>query len=316
MQFQKIEGLIAATFSPFKPNGELNLTIIPSYASLLKENGIKGAFINGTTGEGASLTFQEKKELIASWSEFNSTDFKVIAMVSGTSQKEGIELAKYAQEKGIYGISVNAPFYVKPNSVQQLVDFISPIAESAPDLPFYFYHIPVLTQVHLPMISLLEIAGSSIPNFAGIKYTHTDLMEFNQCLRYQNGEFDILWGWDEMLLAGLSMGAKGGVGSTYNYAAPLYHELIESFEKGELDQAKKIQEISIDIIALYSKYGGGAAGKVILKIIGLDCGDFRPPGRILSASERDDLLSELQNQKFFNHSMKSNSISGLEKGMV
>lgn len=316
MKFEKIEGLIAATFTPFEPNGELNLSIIPSYASLLVENGIKGAFINGTTGEGASLTFQEKKELIASWSGFNSTDFKVIAMISGTSQKEGIELANYAQEKGIYGISVNAPYYVKPNSVQQLVEFISPIAEAAPILPFYFYHIPVLTQVHLPMISLLELAGSSIPNFAGIKYTHTDLMEFNQCLRYQNSKFDILWGWDEMLLAGLSMGAKGGVGSTYNYAAPLYHDLIELFEKSDLDQAKKLQEKSIDMIALFSKYGGGTAGKAILKIIGLDCGDFRSPGKKLSPSDREALLLDLQNQDFFNYTMKSTSIAGLEKGSV
>lgn len=316
MKFQKIEGLIAATFTPFKPSGELNLAVIPPYASLLKENGIKGVFINGTTGEGASLTYQEKRELIASWSKFNSEDFKVIAMVSGTSQKEGIDLATYAQEMGIYGISVNAPFYVKPSSVQQLVDFIQPIAEAAPALPFYFYHIPVLTQVNLSMVSLLEIAGSSIPNFAGIKYTHTDLMEFNQCLRYQSGKFDILWGWDEMLLAGLSMGAKGGVGSTYNYAAPLYHDLIESFEKRNFEQAKALQEKSIDIIALYSNYGGGAAGKAILKIVGLDCGDFRPPGKKLSATDREALLSELKKLNFFSLVLKSTSNTSPEKGRV
>jgi N-acetylneuraminate lyase len=220
MKFEKIQGLIAATFSPFNPQGELNTTVIAEYANFLYKNGTKGVFINGTTGEGASLTFDEKQILMVEWARYKAPDFKVIAMVAGTSQKEGIALAKLAGETGIYGISVNAPYYVKTGTVTALIDFMEPIAAAAPELAFYFYHIPLLSGVYLPMQELLEQAGRRIPNFAGIKYTHNDLMEFNLCLRYDNYRYDILWGWDEMLLAGLSMGAKGGVGSTYNFAAP------------------------------------------------------------------------------------------------
>ena len=298
MKFQKIKGLIAATFTPFDSQGTLNLSLIPRYANLLMANHLKGAFINGTTGEGASLTLSEKKELIASWAPYNSEEFKVIAMVSGTSQKEGIELAGYCQENGLYGISVNAPYYIKPNSVKALTEFFKPIAEAAPDLAFYFYHIPLLSQVNLPMLPLLETAGESIANFAGIKYTHTDLMEFNQCLRYQEGKYDILWGWDEMLLGGLAMGAKGGVGSTYNYAAPLYHQLIQEFQQGNLGKALALQEKSIDIIALYSKFGGAVTGKAILSQLDIECGNFRSPGNSISKEMKSKLLQELERLGF------------------
>lgn len=293
MNFQKIQGLITATFSPFDSKGRLDLDVIPAYAAHLKKNGIVGVFINGTTGEGASLTLSEKKALTAAWAPYNSADFKVIAMVSGTSQREGVELAEFAQEQGLYGISANAPFYVKPGSVESLADFLKPIAEVAPNLAFYFYHIPLLTQVNLSMVKLLDEVEGKIPNFAGIKYTHTDLMEFNQCLRHQNSKFDILWGWDEMLLAGLAMGAKGGVGSTYNYAAPLYHELVKAFEEKDLSKALALQEKSIDIISRYSRFGGAVAGKAILKFCGIDCGDFRSPGNQLSETKRQELYEEL-----------------------
>lgn len=299
MNFQKIKGLITATFSPFDSKGQLDLNVIPAYAAHLKKNGVIGAFINGTTGEGASLTLSEKKALTAAWAPYNSEEFKVIAMVSGTSQTEGIELAAFAQEQGIYGISSNAPFYVKPGSVESLTDFLKPIATAAPKLAFYFYHIPLLTQVNMSMVKLLDVAGAEIPNFAGIKYTHTDLMEFNQCLRHQNSRFDILWGWDEMLLAGLAMGAKGGVGSTYNYAASLYLELIKTFEEKDLSNALSLQEKSIDIIAHYSRFGGAVAGKAILKFCGIDCGDFRSPGNQLSDTKRQELREALDRMGFF-----------------
>lgn len=299
MNYQKIKGLITATFSPFDSKSQLDLGIIPAYAEHLKKNGVVGAFINGTTGEGASLTLSEKKALTAAWAPYNSEDFKVIAMVSGTSQAEGIELAAFAQEQGIYGISSNAPFYVKPGSVESLTDFLKPIAAAAPNLAFYFYHIPLLTQVNLSMVRLLDVAGTKIPSFAGIKYTHTDLMEFNQCLRHQNSKFDILWGWDEMLLAGLAMGAKGGVGSTYNYAAPLYQKIIQAFEEKDLNKALALQEKSIDIIAHYSQFGGAVAGKAILKFCGIDCGDFRSPGNQLSETKREELKEALDRIGFF-----------------
>ncbi|EOZ91516.1 N-acetylneuraminate lyase [Indibacter alkaliphilus LW1] len=305
MKFSKIEGLIAATFTPFDKKDKLHLDVIPDYYGMLKRNNVGGAFICGTTGEGSALTFDEKCRLIEAWSAFSNEEFKIISMVSGTSQEEAIALAKLSAEKGLYGISMNAPYYFKPANVDALIDFIEPIAEAAPSLAVYFYHIPLLTNVYLPMLELLEKAQTSMPNFAGIKYTHNDLMDFNRCLRFEEGKFDILWGWDETFLAGLSMGAKGAVGSTYNFAAPIYNKILAAFAKGDLQTALKYQEKSIDFVSLYGKYGGGAAGKAIMKFCGLDCGSFRPPIKKLTQDDEAGLLSELNIQKFFKYSIRS-----------
>src|SRR5690606_2339015 len=124
-----------------------------------------------------------------------------------------------------------------------------------------------------------------IPNFAGIKYTHEDFMDYLSCMNYKNGQYDMLWGRDENMLSALILGAKGAVGSTYNYAAPLYLELMEAFDCGNIDRAKALQQQSIDMIRLLGKYGGIATGKAYMKIIGLDCGLFRLPVKNMSAEE-------------------------------
>lgn len=299
MKFKKITGLIAATFTPFDANNQVDLNIIPQYKNLLAHNNIKGAFICGTTGESSSTSFEEKKQVIDAWSQYQEDNFKVIAMVSGTNQKEGVALAKASAEANIYGISLNAPYYFKTATVRQLVDFIKPIAAAAPDQAVYFYHIPVLTHVHLNMLEFLDIAGKEIENFAGIKYTHNDLMEFNRCLRVEHGKYDILWGWDETCLAGLAMGAKGAVGSTYNFAAPLYNDILAAFQSGDMEKAKKLQELSIDFISLYAKYGGAAVGKTIMSMVGLDCGSFRAPIKTLDSIETQALHTALEALGFF-----------------
>lgn len=293
MKIEKLKGLIAATFTPFDESGQVNISLIPSLAASLKSQGIAGAFIAGTTGEGAALTLPEKLELIKAWAAFSSEDFKVIAMLGGTNQKEAIELAIAAQENGLYATALTAPYYMRPTSVEQLVDYIQPIAGAAPELPLYFYHIPLLSKVELSMLDFLKLAGERIPNFAGIKYTHNDLMEFNRCLRYEEGKYDILWGWDETMLAGLAMGAKGAVGSTYNYAGSLYQGILLAFENNEIEKARELQEKSIEMISLFGKYGGAACGKAIMKICGLDCGQFRLPVKQLQAQDYEKLLGDL-----------------------
>jgi N-acetylneuraminate lyase len=87
----------------------------------------------------------------------------------------------------------------------------------------------------------------------------------------------MLYGRDECMLAVLALGCKGFVGSTYNYAAPLYHKLIKAFNDRNLAEARKLQQKSIDMIELLGKYGGMATGKAYMKLAGLDCGKFRPP---------------------------------------
>src|SRR5690625_990269 len=225
---EKLEGLIAAPFTPMNEDGSLNTAAVSDYYQLLKRNGVIGAFIIGSTGEGVSQTIEEKKAMIDAWAEVTreDNDFKVMALVAGTSIKEGIELAQYSQNAGLYGVALTAPFYFKPANVKQLAACCIEVANSVPDMPFYYYHIPVLNGANFPMLDLLKEVDGKAVNFAGIKYTHEDFMDFLSCLHYANGKYDMLWGRDENILSALVLGAKGGVGSTYNYASPLYFVLI------------------------------------------------------------------------------------------
>lgn len=287
MNIPHLQGLVAAPFTPMNPDGSLNLSIIPQYYQLLKANDVTGAFICGSTGEGVSLTAAEKMVVAETWADCTKHDkeFKVMTLLGGTSLTDCKELAKHAKEIGLYGISFTAPFYFKPADVQTLAQCCKEVAAAAPDMPFYYYHIPVLNGVGFNMIDLLQAVDGQVPNFAGIKYTHEDFMDYLSCLRFKNGKYDMLWGRDENMLSALVLGAKGAVGSTFNYAAPLYYQLIDAFNKGDLQTAQQLQQQSIDMIRLLGKYGGFATGKAYMKVTGLNCGEFRLPVKNMSSEQ-------------------------------
>lgn len=287
MKIKHIEGLISAPFTPMKEDGSLNLEVIPGYYEMLVANKVTGAFICGSTGEGVSLTLEEKKEVAEAWASAakGNADFKIITLVGGTCIKDAIELAKHAEKTGLHAIAFTAPFYFKPAGVKQLAECCKTIADEVPEMPFYYYHIPVLNGVNFPMIELLQHASNAIPNFAGIKYTHEDFMDFLSCLRFENGKYNMLWGRDENMLASLVLGSRGAVGSTYNYAAPLYNAMIEAYNKGAIEEARQLQQQSIDMISLLGKYGGIATGKAYMKLVHVDCGKFRLPVKNMNDSD-------------------------------
>lgn len=276
---QKIEGLIAAPFAPLSAKDEVMYDSIPGYYDFLEKNKIVGAFINGSTGEGVSLTQKEKMKTVEAWTACSKEKktVKVISLVGGTSYKECIENAQHSAENGVDAIALLAPYYFKPAGAKQLAVFCALVAEAVPLMPVYFYHIPVLSGCYVNMIDFLQEAAPVIPNLAGIKYTHEDFMDFLSCIHFMDGKYDMMWGRDENMLSALVLGSRSAVGSTFNYAAPLYYQLIEAFDKGDLPLARKFQQMSIDMIRLLGKYGGIATGKAYMKYVGLDMGQFRLP---------------------------------------
>jgi N-acetylneuraminate lyase len=310
MRIEHLKGLIAAPFTPMHKDSTLNLSLIPAYYQLLKANDINGAFICGSTGEGVSMTAKEKMAVAEAWADCskNDPDFKVMTLLGGTSITDCKELAKHAESIGLYGVSFTAPFYFEPVDVSMLAKACIAVAETVPNLPFYYYHIPVLTGVNFPMISLLKEIDGKLPNFAGVKYTHEDFMDFLSCLHFANGKYDMLWGRDENMLPALAIGAKGAVGSTFNYAAPVYQKLMEAFNNADLEIASQFQQQSIEMIRLLGKYGGIATGKAYMKLIGLDCGEFRLPVKNMSAEDFESFKKDTEQIKFSSFSSRIKSV--------
>ncbi|MFZ5429675.1 MAG: dihydrodipicolinate synthase family protein [Bacteroidota bacterium] len=290
-----LKGLIAAPFTPFTDDGEIMYEQISAYSEFLVRNQISGVFINGSTGETASLTQKEKMKLTESWtSAIKGTPMKVITLVGGTSYHECVENAMHGESYGVDAIAIVAPYYFKPAGPQQLAEFCAKIADKVPDLPVYLYHIPVLSGVNIPMYDFLKVAAPMIPNLAGVKYTHENFMDFLSCVNFEGGKYQMLGGYDEVLLPALSVGCRSAVGSTFNYAAPLYRGIIDAFDSGDLDMARQLQLKAIDMIRLLGKYGGIATGKAFMRYTGFEFGGFRLPVKSFDPSMYPQFKADVQ----------------------
>ncbi|NLC48989.1 MAG: N-acetylneuraminate lyase [Bacteroidales bacterium] len=303
---ERIKGLINAPFTPFDAKGEVNLEPIEAYAKMLQKNGLQGVFINGSSGEGYMLTEEERMKVAERWMEVSPKDFKVIVHVGSTCVKQSHKLAAHAQEIGAWGIGAMASPFPKAGRIEELVKYCEEIACGAPNLPFYFYHIPALSGVFLPMLPFLKAVDGRIPNFAGIKYTFESIYEYNQCRQYKDGKFDMLHGQDETILPALAMGgAQGGIGGTTNYNGRELVGIIEAWNNNDLETAREKQNFSQDVINVIVNYRGNiVGGKRIMKLIGLDMGPNRTPFQNMTDEEEASMKKELEAIDFFNRCNK------------
>jgi N-acetylneuraminate lyase len=287
----RLTGLVAAPYTPFGADGEVNVAVIPSYAEHLLRSGVNGVFLCGSTGEGLSLSVAERLAVAEAWVKVAQGRFPVVVHVGHNSLPEARALAAHAEWAGADAIAAVPPSYYKPPTVAALADFCARVAEAAPRLPFYYYHIPSMTGVTLPVPEVLRQVAKRAPNFRGVKFSHSDLMELQECLALR--EFDVVFGYDEMLLAGLALGCKGAVGSTYNFAAPLYRRVIDAFSAGDLETARREQLKSVRLVRTLYDFGLMRAGKAALAFAGIDCGPVRPPLTPLAAEEFATLRERL-----------------------
>lgn len=301
---QKLSGLIAAPFTAMNADSSVDLNTVEKQAKLLIKNGVKGAFICGTTGEGVSLTMQERIEIAEKWQESAGDELVVIVHAGHTCISDCKVLAAHAQKIGADAIAIMAPFFYKPENVEDLALFCAEIAAEAPELPFYYYHIPGMTNVDFSMSEFLKIGADKIPTLAGVKFSYSDLMDFSLCTKLDDGKFNMLFGSDQILISALSLGADGAVGSTYNYAAPLYNRLIKAYEAGDMEAARREQIRSQEMVSFLFKYGGIPTGKAIMRIIGLDCGGVRLPMRDITKEQYDELAKGLEQIGFFDYCSK------------
>jgi len=150
-----------------------------------------------------------------------------------------------------------------------------------------------LTGVNLSMVEFLRKGRLRIPSLAGIKFTSTNLMSLQECLEAEDGSFNILYGTDEALLAALALGVPGAVGSTYNYAAPLYSRMIAAYQAGDRVAAQALQMKSVRLVQVLVQYGVLPAGKALMRLCGVDCGPTRPPVRCLTEEQRASLFKQV-----------------------
>jgi N-acetylneuraminate lyase len=296
----RFRGLIAAPFTPFHSDRSVNLTVIPDYARLLRNNGVSAAFICGTTGEGLSMTLAERIQVAEAWMEVADEKLRVIVHVGHNCLADAQALTRHAAKIGAAAAASFAPSFFKPRDNDELVDWCAALANAAPEIPFYYYNIPSMTGVDFKVAPFLAKATAIMPSLAGVKYTHEDLADFEECVKFAQGRYDILFGRDELLIEGWARHALGAVGSTYNYAAPLYLRLLDALRVGKTAEARALQDKAIAMISICNGVGVThlAASKALMALLGVDCGPTRPPVRSIDVAQLTELRRQLDDLDF------------------
>lgn len=295
-----ITGLVAAAFTPLKSDGDLDLSKVPALTEHLSSQGVSGIYINGTTGEGVALSVEERCHAAEAYVRAAESKLATVIQVGHECLTEAVALARHAGGLPVDAISATPPCYFKPATLDDLLDYLEPVAAAAPEKPFYYYHIPAMTGVDFDAGEFLQEAVKRLPTLAGIKYSDTDLSTLLACLQLDEGRYDILYGVDESLLGAVAMGCRGAVGSTYNFAAPLYLKMWRSFESGDMEAARLWQGRSVLLVRTLSRLCGGRPGlKPMMAIIGLDCGPHRLPQRDPRRGQIEELRQVLDAMGFY-----------------
>lgn len=296
---ERLTGLIAASLTPTTASGEVALDVIEPLAEQLMADGVSGVFVGGTSGECHSFSCQERMDVAARWTDVaRGTSFKVVIHVGSNALPDARAMALQAEKIGADAIASMSPFFFKPGTVDALLAVLQEIGQAAPETPLYYYDIPSMTGVHLPMVELLEKGRQRIPTLRGLKYTNADLLQMQRCIQAEDQYFDILFGHDAVLAGGWAYGVRGAIGTTYNFMAPLYLKLLEAYHAHDDLLVQQLQFASAELIADLFELGFLPSVRSLMKIIGIDVGPPRLPLLPLSAEKVQQLEAMLERRDF------------------
>lgn len=298
-----ITGIVPAVFTPLHLDGGLNLAQVGPIVERLVAQNASALYVCGATGEGVSLTREERMAVAESYVQAAAGRLPVIVQVGHDSLREAQLLAAHAQSHGASAISAIPPGFFKVDRLEQLLDCLGEICAAAPDLPFYYYHIPRLTAARIDVVELLRQSSARLPALRGVKYSDFTIFELQACVDLEKGRFNILFGSDEMLLSGLAGGAQGAVGTTYSFALPLYQRIFNAFRSGQIAEAQRLQGLSVQMLRIINRYATAStnlpAMKSIMRLVGLDCGPLRLPLPKLTTLQEQELETALRAIGFF-----------------
>lgn len=277
MDKAKFKGVFTALLTPYTADGKINGGSVKKIVEMNLSKGINGFYVGGSTGEGMLLTVEERKQLFKYAADANLGKGTMIAHVGTICTEHAIEMAKYAEQCGYDAISAVAPFYYG-FSYEAIKGYYNDIAGSV-NIPMIIYNFPNANGFKFDK----ERAEDMFKNkkFIGIKHTTADLFALQQ-FKTMACDPIVYNGFDEMLVAGLSMGADGGIGSTYNFMPQKYVEMYSLFNEGKIREATALQYKVNEIIELLIKYGVFAMEKQLLEEMGIETNGCRRPFTALS----------------------------------
>lgn len=269
---REMKGIFTALLTPFKEDYTINEASLKKLVEFNLEKGINGFYVGGSTGESMVMTNEERKEVFRIVKEAAGDKVPMIAHCGAISTDAAIDMAKTAESLGYDAVSAVAPFYY-----------------SFPAAAIKKYYTDIVSSVNIPMVVYNFPGGNGFTftadyaaemfedkRFAGIKHTSADLFMLQQFKEKIDG-VTVFNGFDEMCLGGLSMGADGAIGSTYNFMGDKFLKIYDEFHNGSIKKAQEIQNEANAIITEMIKYGVFQCEKAVLTHMGIDMGPCRRP---------------------------------------
>ncbi len=269
---KNFKGVYAALMTPFHADGSIDFEALKQLADHCINAGLNGLYVGGSTGEGFLLTEEERMDVFRTVGEHMAGKCNLFAHVGAISTDSAIRMAKVAEQSGFDAVSAVAPFYYS-FPLEAIKTYYSDIMH-ATDLPMLMYNFPNAGGFN----GMLDVVNEFIQDdkLLGIKHTSQNLFEL-EMFKHLERDLFVFNGFDEMLVAGLSMGADGGIGSTYNFMPGIILDIYNSFNAGNIQAAQKAQEKANRIIEAMLPYGVFQMEKEILKNIGVPVGECRKP---------------------------------------
>lgn len=279
-------GIYAALVTPYRADGSIHHGELKRLVRRLIEQGIDGFYVTGSTAEVFLMSEAERLSLLDTVLEENNGEKIVISHVGAISTDEAVRYAAHAERAGADAVSAISPFYYHFSDTE-IVDHYKAIMEETA-LPMFVYNFPAFSGFSLSESVLERLKACK--NLRGVKYTSADMFLLER-IKTNNKDLTVLNGYDEMLTAGLAMGADGGVGSTYNCMAPLIRSIYDHMQSGEIEKARACQKKVNAVIACMSRHGVFASVKAILEYQGMSFGGCRRPFAPLSEEAREELIA-------------------------
>ncbi|HBM79231.1 MAG TPA: N-acetylneuraminate lyase [Clostridiaceae bacterium] len=281
---KNLKGVFCALLTPFTKENKINDKALKELVKMNMDKGVNGFYVGGSTSEAFLMSLEERKHILEVVSEEVGGKCAIIAHIGCINTDQAIELAKHAEKVGVDAISSIAPFYYG-FSFDEIKNYYFDIVNSV-SVPMIIYNFPKNSGFSLNSENIKAFVDD--PRFIGIKHTSSDFFSLER-FKHLKRNMIVFNGYDQMFLAGLIMGADGGIGSTYNFMAEKFIAIKRLFDQGKIKEAQEIQTQVNDIIKILGKVGVFQGEKEILNLMGLDFGECRPPFKKINDEGREIL---------------------------
>lgn len=286
------KGAGVAIVTPMYENEEVNYNKLEEIINWQIDEGTDAIIICGTTGEASTLTMQEHRKVIRAAVEFTKDRVPVIAGTGSNCTRTAIQHSIEAQEDGADGLLIVTPYYNKASQAG-LVKHYSQIADNT-KLPIIMYNVPGRTGCNLLPETVATLFKEK-ENIVGLKEATGNMTQASQTMYLTDGKLDLYSGEDALVLPLMSIGAKGVISVWSNVAPRQVHDLCESYFKGDLETAQKLQREALPLVdALFSDVNPIPV-KNAMNMMGLEVGPLRAPLCDMSEAKKKQMLEALRN---------------------